>query len=95
MNQRSGLVLPILHLNGYKMGGPSLFSKQTDNELSDFFGSMGYEPFIVDGRHESMIKALDFAEKIVLYDFSRSICSMADDYSQISKRLDGTGISKH
>ena len=24
MNQRSGLVLPILHLNGYKMGGPSL-----------------------------------------------------------------------
>ena len=64
MNQRSGLVLPILHLNGYKMGGPSLFSKQTDNELSDFFGSMGYEPFIVDGRHESMIKALDFAEKL-------------------------------
>ena len=25
---------------------------------------MGYEPFIVDGRHESMIKALDFAEKL-------------------------------
>ena len=35
MNQRSGLST-YLHLNGYKMGGPSLFSKQTDNELSDF-----------------------------------------------------------
>ena len=64
MNQRSGLVLPILHLNGYKMGGPSLFSKQTDNELSDFLVVWDMNPFIVDGRHESMIKALDFAEKL-------------------------------
>lgn len=63
MDKNSGFVLPILHLNGYKMGGPALIAKQTDAEICEFFYSLGYEPIVVKGIHADMAAALDFAEQ--------------------------------
>ena len=46
--QTDGTVLPILHLNGYKISGPTLFGRMSDKELIDYFSGLRYEPLIVD-----------------------------------------------
>ncbi|MFI9587564.1 phosphoketolase family protein [Streptomyces sp. NPDC052236] len=43
-----GAVLPILHLNGYKISSPSLFATMTDDELTALFRGYGWAPRIVD-----------------------------------------------
>lgn len=40
-----GIVLPILHLNGYKIANPSILARIPDEELHEFFEGMGYEPY--------------------------------------------------
>lgn len=44
----SGAVLPIVHLNGYKISSPSIYATMTNAELIDLFEGYGYIPFIVD-----------------------------------------------
>ncbi len=45
-----GIVLPILHLNGYKIANPTILARMSDEELTKFFEGMGYEPhFFVAG----------------------------------------------
>ena len=44
----NGVVLPILHLNGYKISGPTIFGSMSDFELIQFFHGVGWEPRIVD-----------------------------------------------
>jgi xylulose-5-phosphate/fructose-6-phosphate phosphoketolase len=44
----SGAVLPILHLNGFKISSPTIFATMTDAELTDLFTGYGYAPSIVD-----------------------------------------------
>ena len=44
----NGVVLPILHLNGYKISGPTIFGSMSDFELIQFFHGAGWEPTIVD-----------------------------------------------
>lgn len=44
----NGVVLPILHLNGYKISGPTIFGLMSDFELIQFFHGAGWEPKIVD-----------------------------------------------
>ena len=46
---KNGVVLPILHLNGYKISGPTIFGRMTNKELKSLFYGYGYEPFIVEG----------------------------------------------
>lgn len=46
---KNGAVLPIIHLNGYKISGPTVFGRMSDQELTDLFKGYGYEPFIVEG----------------------------------------------
>lgn len=43
----SGAVLPIVHINGYKICNPTLFGTMSDKELTDLFNGYGYEPMIV------------------------------------------------
>ena len=43
-----GVVLPILHLNGYKIANPTLFSRISSYELKYFFYGCGYKPLIVE-----------------------------------------------
>lgn len=45
----NGAVLPILHLNGYKISGPTIFGSMSDQELTDLFTGYGYEPYFVGG----------------------------------------------
>lgn len=62
----NGAVLPILHLNGYKISGPTFFGRMSDQELTDLFRGYGYEPHIVDAYaeediHGRMMQVLDGA----------------------------------
>ena len=57
-----GVVLPILHLNGYKIANPTIFASISNEDLINYFKGCGYEPFIVDDSiniHEKMANTLD------------------------------------
>jgi len=47
-HQKDGVVLPILHLNGYKISGPTVPASMSDEELGKYFEGLGYIPHIVD-----------------------------------------------
>jgi len=47
---RDGAVIPILHLNGYKIAGPTVLARIPDGELIELFRGYGYEPHFVDGQ---------------------------------------------
>ena len=46
---RDGCVLPILHLNGYKIANPCFLARIPNDELQKFFEGMGYKPYFVEG----------------------------------------------
>src|SRR5207245_3788435 len=46
---RDGAVLPILHLNGYKIANPTVLSRLSDAELTQLFTGYGYKPYFVEG----------------------------------------------
>ena len=61
---KDGAVLPILHLNGYKIANPTVLSRLSDEELTDLFSGYGYEPYFVEGSepfdmHGQMAATLD------------------------------------
>ncbi|MCS7317651.1 MAG: phosphoketolase family protein [Candidatus Dojkabacteria bacterium] len=45
---KDGIVLPILHLNGYKISGPTIFSSMSEIEITNYFTGIGYEPIFID-----------------------------------------------
>ncbi len=53
----NGAVLPILHLNGYKISGPTIMGRMSDEELLELFHGYGYEPQIVDAYVEEDVHA--------------------------------------
>ena len=62
--KKDGIVLPILHLNGYKIASPTIFDRISDEERDNFFKGCGWDPITVDVRdkdnyHELMANALD------------------------------------
>ncbi len=62
--KKDGMVLPILHLNGYKISNPTIFSRITEQEMLHFFVGCGYKPYVVDYEkcediHEAMADTLD------------------------------------
>ena len=63
---RDGAVLPILHLNGYKIANPTILARMDDEELEKLFIGYGYEPFFVEGSepadmHRKMAAVFDQA----------------------------------
>ncbi|MGY5776545.1 phosphoketolase family protein [Rhizobium sp. LEGMi135b] len=50
---RDGAVLPILHLNGYKIANPTILGRESDDDLGKLFSGYGYEPFFVEGHEPS------------------------------------------
>lgn len=58
-----GAVLPILHINKFKISGPTIFGTMDDEELENLFKGYGYKPYIVSGDilYEPMLSALDSA----------------------------------
>ncbi|MEB2846385.1 phosphoketolase [Rhizobiales bacterium RZME27] len=53
-----GVVLPILHLNGYKIANPTVLARLSDEELENLFKGYGYEPFFVEGSDPQLMHAL-------------------------------------
>ena len=63
---RDGAVLPILHLNGYKIAGPTVLARIGHDELETLMRGYGYKPCFVEGRepaemHRQMASVLDQA----------------------------------
>jgi len=61
---RDGAVLPILHLNGYKIAGPTILARIPHDELESLFRGYGYVPYFVEGddpmqMHQLMATTLD------------------------------------
>jgi xylulose-5-phosphate/fructose-6-phosphate phosphoketolase len=61
---RDGAVLPILHLNGYKIANPSVLSRISEDELSALLYGYGYDPYFVEGDepaqvHQALARTLD------------------------------------
>src|ERR1700723_2601902 len=61
---RDGAVLPVLHLNGYKIANPAILARLTDEKLTQLFSGYGYKPYFVEGHdpqvvHQRMAQTLD------------------------------------
>jgi xylulose-5-phosphate/fructose-6-phosphate phosphoketolase len=61
---RDGAVLPILHLNGYKIAGPTVLARLPEEELTELFHGYGYQPHYVEGHepadmHQKMATVMD------------------------------------
>ncbi|MDQ0391050.1 phosphoketolase family protein [Labrys monachus] len=74
-----GAVLPILHLNGYKIAGPTILGRLGDEEIRKLFEGYGHEVFFVEGdqpgpMHEAMARTFDetFARIRAIQDRARS-----------------------
>jgi xylulose-5-phosphate/fructose-6-phosphate phosphoketolase len=62
--QRDGAVLPILHLNGYKIAGPTILARIPKDDLVQLLRGYGYEPYFVEGEepmqmHQAMASTLE------------------------------------
>ncbi len=65
--KNDGVVLPILHRNGYKIANPTIFGRMSEEEMEDFFYGLSWKPYFVSGSdpmkmHEKMADTL---EKVV------------------------------
>ena len=65
-----GVVLPILHLNGYKIANPTILSRIGRQELESLLYGYGYQPFFVEGEdpalmHENMASSMDKVIKVI------------------------------
>ncbi|MEQ5815573.1 phosphoketolase family protein [Marinobacter sp. NFXS11] len=72
-----GAVLPVLHLNGYKIANPTILARINPEELEDLFSGYGYKPYLVEGNdplavHQRMASVMD-----EVLDEIRSIQSLA------------------
>ena len=75
-----GVVLPILHLNGYKIANPTVFSRLTNEELTKFFEGCGWDVNFVEGddplqMHQLMASTMDkVVEKIIkIKEFAKTV----------------------
>src|SRR5436305_14191553 len=62
--RRDGAVLPILHLNGYKIANPTILGRMSDDQLTKLFTGYGWKPYFVEGHepdqmHQLMAATLD------------------------------------
>ena len=74
-----GAVLPILHLNGFKVSNPTIFARISHEEVEMFFKGCGWEPRFVEGdepqsMHQKMAAALDWAVREIqrIQEYARS-----------------------
>lgn len=82
----NGAVLPILHLNGYKISGPTIFGRMSDEELEMLFKGYGWQPVIVEGESDDVYEKMI----VVLEDSYQSIKSI-----QQRARSEGGVVAPH
>ncbi|MBY5739540.1 phosphoketolase [Rhizobium leguminosarum] len=76
---RDGAVLPILHLNGYKIANPTILGRASDDDLRRLFEGYGYEPFFVEGHEPRDMHQLMAATLDRIFDRIRDIQRQARD----------------
>ena len=98
---RDGTVLPILHLNGYKIANPTVLGRMSDAELTSLFTGYGWKPHFIEGddpekMHQLMAAALDSMVRRDSVHSTRSPggpelgnTTMADDCVAVAQGLDG------
>ncbi len=99
--KHDGAVLPILHLNGYKIANPTVLGRMSDDEIRHLFLGFGHEPLFVEGSdpalmHPQMADALGKAFDMISRDPAcsarrpchRRTAEMADDRTAQPERLD-------
>ena len=79
-----GVVLPILHRNGYKIANPTIFGRMTNDEINNFFCGCGYKVYHVSGSeplkmHEEMARTLE----LVLRDIAKVKSGRESKYPMI------------
>ena len=97
-----GAVLPILHLNGYKIANPTVLARITREELEQLLRGYGWTPYFVEGHepelmHEAMAATLDAAVEQIkeiqqdarVHGNARA-AALADDRAQFAQGLDRT-----
>ena len=96
---RDGAVLPILHLNGYKIANPTILARISHEELDQLFRGYGYKPYFVEGddpepMHELMAATLDTvvgeigASKRLRDERASGAAALADDRDAHAQGLD-------
>ncbi len=65
---KDGAVLPILHLNGYKIANPTILGRMSDEQLSSFFAGYGWKPYFIEGHEPEAMhqKMAGLLESVVL-----------------------------
>ena len=98
--KRDGAVLPILHLNGYKIANPTVLARIPQNELEDLFRGYGYKPYFLEGddpnvMHPAMAEVLDkmldeiaAIQKAARAGRQQGTPALADADSENAERLD-------
>ena len=57
---KNGRILPILHLNGYKISAPTIYARKSERELNEMIRGFGFTPVIIDGDDAELFqKALE------------------------------------
>ena len=84
---RDGAVLPILHLNGYKIASPAILARIPRDELAQLLNGYGYEPHFVDREADTAATHLSMARTL-----DRAVAGIRDIQSQA--RREGYGIRR-
>ncbi|WP_419731247.1 phosphoketolase [Lichenicola sp.] len=78
-----GVVLPILHLNGFKISNPTVLARIDHDELEQFFRGCGWTPYFVEGDDPETMHAL----------MATTMERVIDDIRHIQEQTRGTGIA--
>ena len=81
---RDGAVLPILHLNGYKIGSATVLARKSDDELDHYFRGHGYAPIFVEGNEPDSVHR----------DFAAALSKGLDQIHEIQQRARHEGIDR-
>jgi xylulose-5-phosphate/fructose-6-phosphate phosphoketolase len=79
-----GAVLPILHLNGYKIANPTLLARISHDELENLFVGYGYKPYFVEGSDPGKMHTL----------MAETLDTIIHEIKQIQKKARTKGVTK-
>ena len=79
--QKNGNVLPILHLNGYKISAPTIAGRKSERELSELLRGFGFSPIFVKATNEDAELALEYA----IDDFENALKTSYEIFTKIKK----------
>ena len=82
--QRDGAVLPVLHLNGYKIAGPTVLARIPRKELNELLEGYGYHPYYVEGNDPTTVHA----------EMARTFDAIVEEIRSIQSEARSKGFSK-